>query len=198
MNTIFSIKTRSHDPFLTTQFLLAPKTGSCEHIKNDLPSNGSLILKKRVEIENALSSSDTLLERWKAPTIFAWSFWRQIEDSLLVLKNGSFEHTSNDLPTFSTEKWNLEIGPSEHLLPVFETKNWILKNGSWVWMGLNLGKYDWRLSSRLVPSSLAPRPTIGPRHGPNIPLIFHHQKVDGDVIPLTSLLWANKWLRIWK
>ena len=57
-------------------------------------------------------------------------FWRQIEDSLLVLKKGSCEHTTNDLPTFSPQKRNLEIGPSERLLPVFETKNRILKNGS--------------------------------------------------------------------
>ena len=54
----------------------------------------------------------------------------QIEDSLLVLKNGSCEHTTNDLPTFSQQKRNLEIEPSEHLLPVFGTKNGILKNGS--------------------------------------------------------------------
>ena len=39
-------------------------------------------------------------------------------------------HTTNDLPTFSPQKQNLEIGPSERLLPVFGTKNRILKNGS--------------------------------------------------------------------
>ena len=55
---------------------------------------------------------------------------RQIEDSLLVLKNGSCEHTTNDLPTFSPQKRNLEIGPSECLLPIFGTKNRILKNWS--------------------------------------------------------------------
>ena len=44
-------------------FLLVPKTGSCEHIENDLPTHGSIILKKRMEIEHALFSSDTLLER---------------------------------------------------------------------------------------------------------------------------------------
>ena len=81
-------------------------------------------------MEHTLFSSDTLLERWKAPTNFAWSFWRQIEHSLLVLKNGSCEHTTNDLPTFLSQKRNLEIGPSERLLPVFGTKNRILKNGS--------------------------------------------------------------------
>ena len=56
----------------------------------------------------------------------------QIEDSLLVLKNGSCEHTTNDLPTSLSQKRNLEIGigPSERLLPVFGTKNQILKNGS--------------------------------------------------------------------
>ena len=53
------LKARSHDPFLRIQFLLVPKNGSCEHIKNDLPSNGSVILKKRMEIEHALFSSDT-------------------------------------------------------------------------------------------------------------------------------------------
>ena len=58
------------------------------------------------------------------------SFWRQIEDSLLVMKIGSCEHTLNDLLTFSPQKRNLEIGPSESLLPVFGTKNRILKIGS--------------------------------------------------------------------
>ena len=43
---IVSLKVRSHDPFLRIRFLLVPKNGSCEHIKNDLPSNGSVILKK--------------------------------------------------------------------------------------------------------------------------------------------------------
>ena len=48
------LKARSHDPFLRIRFLLVLKNGSCEHIKNDLPSNGSLILKKRMEIQHAL------------------------------------------------------------------------------------------------------------------------------------------------
>ena len=67
-----TLKALSHDPFLRIRFLLVPKNGSCEHVKNDLPSNGSVILKKT---------------------------------------------------------WNLEIGPSERLLPVFGTKNQIIKNG---------------------------------------------------------------------
>ena len=57
------LKARSHDPFLRIRFLLVPKNGSCERIKNDLPSNGSVILKTRMEIEHALFSPDTLLER---------------------------------------------------------------------------------------------------------------------------------------
>ena len=56
-------KACSHDPFLRIQFLLVLNNRSCEHIKNDLPSNGSLILKKRMEIQHALVSFDTLLER---------------------------------------------------------------------------------------------------------------------------------------
>ena len=43
--------------------LLTLKIGSCEHSKNDLPTRGSVILKKRMEIELALFSSDNLLER---------------------------------------------------------------------------------------------------------------------------------------
>ena len=58
-----SVEACSHDPFLRIRFLLVPKNGSCEHMKNDLPSNGSVILKKRMEIEHALFSSDTLFER---------------------------------------------------------------------------------------------------------------------------------------
>ena len=127
LDVIQSLKACSQYPFLQIRFLLVPKNRSCEHIKNDLPSNGSVTLKKRMETEHALSSSDTLLETWKAPTNFAWSFWRQIEDSLLVLKNGLCEHTTNDLHTFSPQKRNLEIGPSERLLPVFGTKNRLLK-----------------------------------------------------------------------
>ena len=57
------LKAFPDDPFLRTRLLLVPKNGSCEHIKNDLPSNGSLILKKRMEIEHALFSSDNLFER---------------------------------------------------------------------------------------------------------------------------------------
>ena len=60
---LMTFKARSHDPFLRIRFLLVPKNGSCEHIKNDLPSHGSVILKKRMEIEHALFSPDTLLER---------------------------------------------------------------------------------------------------------------------------------------
>ena len=128
------LKSCSKDPFLRIQFLLVPKNWLCEHIKNDLPSNGSVIYKKkRMEIEHALFSSDTLLETWKVQTYFAWSFWHQIEDSLLVLKKKSCDHTTNDLLTFLPQKQNLEIRLSERLLPVFRTKNWILKNGSSDW-----------------------------------------------------------------
>ena len=61
------LKVSSHDPFSKIRLLW-----SCEHIENDLPTNGSVILKKRMEIEHALFSSDILLERWKEPTNFAW------------------------------------------------------------------------------------------------------------------------------
>ena len=57
------IKSCPHDPFLSIRFLLVPKNRSCEHIKNDHLSNGSLILKKLMEIKHALLLSDTLLER---------------------------------------------------------------------------------------------------------------------------------------
>ena len=63
MVKVFGLKARSHDPILRIRFLLVPKIGSCEHNKNDLPTNGSVSLKKRMEIEHALFSSDTLLER---------------------------------------------------------------------------------------------------------------------------------------
>ena len=65
---------------------------------------------------------------------------------LLVPKIGSCEHIENDLPTHRSvslknrmeiehaltfrQKWNLKIGPSERLLPIFRTKNRILKTGS--------------------------------------------------------------------
>ena len=59
----YRMKASSYDPFLRIRFLLVLKNGSCEHIKNDLPSYGSVILKKTDGIEHALFSSDTLLER---------------------------------------------------------------------------------------------------------------------------------------
>ena len=42
--------------------MLVLKNGWCEHIKNDLASNGSVILTKRMEMEHALFSFDTLLK----------------------------------------------------------------------------------------------------------------------------------------
>ena len=41
-----SFKARSHDPFLRIRFLLVQKIGSCERNENDLPTHGSVILKK--------------------------------------------------------------------------------------------------------------------------------------------------------
>ena len=49
--------------FLRIRFLLVPKIEWCEHIENELPTHGSVIWKKRMEIQHALISSDTLLER---------------------------------------------------------------------------------------------------------------------------------------
>ena len=43
---------RSHDSFLRIRFLLASKIGLCEHIENDLPTHGSVILKKRMKIQS--------------------------------------------------------------------------------------------------------------------------------------------------
>ena len=57
------IRARSHDPFLRIRFLLVPKIGSCEQTENDLSTHGSVMFKKRMEIEHALFSSETLLER---------------------------------------------------------------------------------------------------------------------------------------
>ena len=45
-SVMVSVKARSHDPFLCIRFLLFPKYRSCEHIKNDLPSNESVFSKK--------------------------------------------------------------------------------------------------------------------------------------------------------
>ena len=118
------LKALSKDPFLRIQFLLVPKNWLCEHIKNDLPSNGSVILKKTGWKKNMVYFHPTFsLKHGKAVTNFAGSFWRQIEDSLLVLRNELCEHTTNDLLTFSPQKQNLEIGLSERLLPVFRIKN---------------------------------------------------------------------------
>ena len=127
------LKPRSHDPLLRIRFLLVPKIGLCEHIKNDLPTHGSVTLKKAIEIEHVLFHPTLFLKDERSRQILHYilcSFWRQIEDSLSVLKNRSCEHITNDLPTFSPQKRNLEIGQSERLLPIFGTKNRILKIGS--------------------------------------------------------------------
>ena len=42
------LEARSHDPFSRIRFLLVPKIGLCEHIESDLPTHGSVILKKRM------------------------------------------------------------------------------------------------------------------------------------------------------
>ena len=49
-----ALKVRLHDPFLRIRFLLVPKIGSCEHIENDLPTHGSVILKKNGWKQNML------------------------------------------------------------------------------------------------------------------------------------------------
>ena len=64
-----SIKARSHDPFLRIRFLMVPKIRSCEHIENDISTHGSVSLKKRMQIEHALFSSNTLLERYRRYTV---------------------------------------------------------------------------------------------------------------------------------
>ena len=110
--------------------MLVPKIGSCEHIENDLPTHGSVILKKRMETEHALFHPTLFLkDEWRRQILYD-IFWRQIEDSLSVLKIGSSEHNTNDLPTSIPQKRHLEIGPFEHLLPIFGTKNRVLKIGS--------------------------------------------------------------------
>ena len=62
------LRARSHYPISRIQFLLVPKIGWCECSKTDTPTHGSFILKMRMEIEHALFSSDTYLERQNAPT----------------------------------------------------------------------------------------------------------------------------------
>ena len=49
--------------------------------------------------------------------ISLWSFWHQTENSLLVLKIGSREHTTNDRPTFSPQNGTLK---SDHLNACFQ------------------------------------------------------------------------------
>ena len=131
------VEDRSHDPFLRIRFLLVPKIELYEHIENDHPKHGSVILKKtdgnRTWSIFIRHSSRKMKGADKFCMISLWSFWRQIEDPLSVLKIGWCEHITNELPTFSPQKLNLEIGPSERLLPIFSTKNRILKIGSREW-----------------------------------------------------------------
>ena len=108
-------KAHSHDPFSRIRFLLIPKIESCEHIENDLPTHGSVILKKRMEIEHALFSSDTLLEIWKAPTnlhgipviVLApnWRFFVSSENRIAW----THDKWPFDILTTKTEPWNLIV-----------------------------------------------------------------------------------------
>ena len=111
------LKARSHDPFLRIRFLLVPKIGSCEHIENDHPIHGSVILKERMGIEHALLSSDTLLERWKALTNFAWypcdrfgaklkilcQFWKSGRVNTLQM---TFRHSHHKNGTLKSDRLN--------------------------------------------------------------------------------------------
>ena len=111
------IKARLHDPFLRIRVLLVPKIGSCEHIEDDLPAHGSVSLKKWIEIEHALFSFDTLFERWKAPTNFAWypcdrfgtklkilcQFWKL--DSVNILQM-TFRHPYHKNWTLKSDRLN--------------------------------------------------------------------------------------------
>ena len=58
-----NVKAHSHDPISRIHFLVVPKIGSCEHGENDFLTQGSVILKKRMEVGPALFSLDTLFER---------------------------------------------------------------------------------------------------------------------------------------
>ena len=130
---LFDVKTCSHDPFLRIRFLLVLRIRWCEHIENDLLTH---IRRFEKTDRNRTCSVFIWHSSWKLKgadifcMICLWSFWCQIIDSLSVLKIKSCEHTTNDLPKFSLQKWNLEIGPSERLLPIFGTKNPIPKIGS--------------------------------------------------------------------
>ena len=131
LNFLWDLKACSHDPFWRIRFLLVPKNGSCEHIKNDLPSNRSVILKKTDG--NRTCSIFIRHSPWKMKgtdkfcTIVLAPNWRffvssEITDRVNTLQM-TFRHSHH-------KKRNLEIGPSERLLPVVGSKNRILKNGS--------------------------------------------------------------------
>ena len=96
---------------------LVPKIGSCEHNKNDLPTHGSVSLKKRIETEHALFSSDILLERWKVPTNFPWypcdrfgaklkilcQFWKSDRVNTLQM---TFRHSHHKNGTLKSDRLN--------------------------------------------------------------------------------------------
>ena len=87
-----------------------------------------------MQIEHALFHPDTLLERWKAPKTLH-SFRAKLKILGYSANNDRFHHNH----------CNIEIGPSEHLRPIFGTKNRILEIGvcerSFIQAGAN-----WRVS----------------------------------------------------
>ena len=107
------LKARSHDPFLRIRFLVVPKIGSCEHIENDLPTHGSVVLKKRMEIKQAGYFHPTLFlkdERRRQilhdiPVIVLAPNWRFFVSSENRIVRTHCKWPS-DILTTKTEPWN--------------------------------------------------------------------------------------------
>ena len=107
------IKARSQDQFLRIRLLLVPKNGSCEHIKNDLPSNRSVILKKRMEIEHALfhptfslkyeRHRQILHDRFGAKLKILCQFWKTDRVNTLQM---TFRHSHHKSRTMKSDRLN--------------------------------------------------------------------------------------------
>ena len=109
----WGLKARSHDPFLRIWFLLVPKIGSCEHIENYLPTDGSVILEKTDGNRTCPIFIRHSSWKIKAPTNFAWYPWDRFGAKLKILcqfwKSDRVNTLQMTFRHFHHKNWTLKL-----------------------------------------------------------------------------------------
>ena len=128
-----TLRSRSGAPFSRIRFLLVPKNGSCEHIKIDLLSNGSVILKKTDG--NRTCSIFIRHYSWmmkgtnKFSIIVSAPNWRFLVSSKKLITWTHYKWPA-DIFTTKTEPWNRTVWTPASS---FWNQNRILKNELCEW-----------------------------------------------------------------